>query len=144
MKINYKELAKSILVPLVCGGIVALLTKPGASYQGMIQPTFAPPGFIFPIAWSILYILMGISNYLSPSNSYYFSQLIVNLLWSFIFFTFKCYLFAFIWIILLIILVILMMTEYYKTNKTSFYLQIPYLLWLIFAAVLNYSIFILN
>lgn len=142
MKIDYKKLIISILIPLVLGTIVGLITNSG--YKDMIQPSFAPSGIVFPIVWAILYILMGISNYLEPYNMYYYPQLIVNLLWSFIFFTFKLYFIAFIWIIVLIILVILMIVEYFKSNKISAYLQIPYLLWLVFAAVLNYAIFTLN
>ena len=71
-------------------------------------------------------------------------QLGVNLLWSFFFFTFKWYLFSFLWIILLIILVIKMIKEFLNINKTSAYLQIPYLLWIIFAGILNFSIYLLN
>ena len=148
MNINYKKLIKSILIPLVLGGLVALLTKPGTNYKEIIQPSFAPPGIVFPIAWSILYILMGISSYLVDGDEkaikLYNYQLILNLLWSFVFFTFKLYLLSFIWIIVLIILVLLMIKEFYKINKTSAYLQIPYLLWLIFASILSYAIFKLN
>ncbi len=87
---------------------------------------------------------MGISNYLVPNNKYYYPQLIINLLWSFIFFTFKLFLLAFLWIIVLIVFVILMIKEYYKSNKLSAIIQIPYLLWLIFAAILCYATFKLN
>ena len=96
---------------------------------------------------------MGITSYIiSESNSYdrdealivYIVQLVVNLLWSFLFFTFKWYFFSFLWILLLIALVLLMIRKFYRISKISGYLNIPYLLWLIFAAVLNLSIFFLN
>ena len=135
MKIDYKRLLKNIAIPLICGVIVAFLTKPGTNYKEMIQPSFAPPGVLFPIVWSILYILMGISYYMVEGNqkasTLYYYQLIFNLLWSFIFFTFKLYLLSFIWIIALIIFVLLMVKEFYYINKTSAYIQIPYIIWLI-------------
>ena len=140
-----------ILIPVGFGTLVGILTS--GSYNDMIQPSFAPPGIVFPIVWSILYTLMGISNYIIlESNSYYkdesifiyVTQLIVNLLWSFFFFTFKWYFLSFIWILLLIFLVYIMIKRFYNISKTSAYLQIPYLIWLIFAAILNFSIFLLN
>ena len=142
MNIDYKKLIKSILIPLVLGTIVGLITNSG--YKDMIQPSFAPPGIVFPIVWGILYILMGISNYLVSNNKYYYPQLVLNLLWSFIFFTFKLYLLAFVWILVLIVFVILMILDYYKENKVSAYIQVPYLFWLIFAAFLCFSVFRLN
>ncbi len=151
MKIDFKRLIISILVPVVLGGIVGFLTS--GNYNDMVQPSFAPPGILFPIVWTILYILMGISYYIINSsnnilkddaNTAYYFQLIVNLLWSFIFFNFKWYLFAAIWIVLLIILVINMIKKFYNISKVSAYLQIPYLIWLVFALILNISIYILN
>lgn len=149
MKINFKRLAITILIPLALGAIVGFITNSGG-YNDMVKPSFAPPGWLFPIVWTILYILMGVSYYKldNISTSYtkkiYYAQLIVNLLWCFIFFTFKKYLLAFIWLLLLIVLVILMIKDFYKYNKTSAYLQIPYLIWIIFAAILNYAVYTLN
>ena len=148
---NWKRLIISVLIPVGLGTIVGLLTS--SNYNDMIQPSFAPPGIVFPIVWSILYTLMGISAYIiDRSGSYsskeamtvYYAQLCINLLWSFIFFTFKAYLLGFIWILLLIILVICMIKRFYEINKVSGLIQIPYILWLIFAAFLNFSIFTLN
>ena len=153
MKIDTKKLIVSIIIPVVLGSIIGLITAPSSSYKELVQPAFAPPGFIFPIVWFILYTLMGISSYLIlESNSYnkdsalaiYGMQLFVNLLWSIFFFKFDLYLFSFIWLVLLIILVIIMIKKFYDISKLSGYLQIPYLLWLIFAAVLNFAIYILN
>ena len=151
MKINIRKIIICILIPVLLGTAVGLLTS--GSYNDMRQPSFAPPGIVFPIVWSILYTLMGISSYIVlESDSYskdeaifiYVVQLIVNLLWSFFFFTFKWYFFSFIWILLLIFLVSVMIKKFYDISKISGYIQIPYLVWLIFAAILNFSIFTLN
>ena len=118
----------------------------------MIQPSFAPPAILFPIVWTILYTLMGISSYLviteggdnEKALKYYVLQLTVNLIWPFLFFSLKMYILSFVWILLLIYLVVRMILEFYKINKTAAYLQIPYLLWLIFASILNLAISLLN
>jgi tryptophan-rich sensory protein len=148
MKIDYKRLIKFILIPLILGGLVGFLSGSSSGYKEMITPSFAPPGILFPIVWSILYIIMGVSRYIIDGEHecirIYNIQLIFNLLWSFVFFTFKLYLIAFIWIVVLIILVLIMMIKFYKKSKVSSLIQIPYLIWLIFASVLSYSIYILN
>lgn len=136
MKNNYKELIIYITVPLILGGIVGLITmKSSANYDGIV------PGRIFPIVWSILYVLMGISSYLVRNNflliKIYVVNLIVNLLWPIIFFSFKLKILGFFWILLLILIVGYMIYRFYEENKTSSYLLIPYLLWLIFASILN-------
>lgn len=135
-KRDYKKLLFYIVVPLLLGTIVGFLTSSGtSSYNGFV------PGWIFPIVWTILYILMGISSYLINNNkkliNIYWLNLIVNLTWPFIFFTFDLKILAFFWILVLIIIVGYMIYEFYKENKVSGYLLIPYLLWLIFASVLN-------
>jgi tryptophan-rich sensory protein len=153
MKNNIKELLISIAIPLCLGILVSILTATSMNYNNMVKPVFSPPAFLFPIVWTIIYILMGISSYLIySSNNYYkdkalvlyISQLLVNLLWSFFFFSFEWYLFSFLWLILLIVLVILMIIHFYKINKISAYIQIPYLLWISYAAILNFSVFLLN
>ena len=135
------------------GALAGFLSGSFKGYGDINMPSFAPPGWLFPIMWSILYILMGISVYIiKEKNDYnviealkkYRLQLIVNLLWSFLFFTFKLYLLSFIWIIFLIVLVVMMILKFKETSKLSAYLQIPYLLWIVFAAILNLSIYILN
>ena len=148
MKINIRKLLLSILIPIFLGSVVGFLTSSGNNYNDMIQPSFAPPGILFPIVWTILYILMGISSYIVSETGgdlgIYIIQLVVNLLWSFLFFTFKWYLVSFLWILLLIVLVVIMIKKFFSASKVSAYLQIPYLLWLIFAAILNFSIYLLN
>lgn len=143
---------KSILVPLLIGALVGFLTSNYIDYNNLIQPSFAPPAILFPIVWTILYTLMGVSygilksNFLTDDkiNTIYSSQLFVNALWSFFFFAFELRLFAFFWILLLIALVILMIIEFYKKNKVAGFLQIPYLLWISFASVLNLAVYLLN
>lgn len=149
MKINYKKLIMYILIPLILGSIVGLLTS--GNYNEIVMPKFTPPKILFPIVWSILYILMGISRYIIDSKEHnhraitiYRFQLLINLIWLFLFFNFKWYLFSFIWIILLITLVTIMIIKFLKLSKTSGLLQIPYLLWLIFASFLNFTVYILN
>ena len=141
MKINYKKLSIFILIPLILGTIVGLLTTLNSNIDSIL------PSWIFPLVWTILYTLMGISSYLiyeetNQISKIYISQLTVNLLWSFIFFKFKLFILAFIWILLLILLVIIMIREFLSKNKLAGYLQIPYLIWLIIAAILNFMFII--
>ena len=153
--IKLKTLIISILIAFAFGILGTILGGNFSSYEIINRPIFSPPAIIFPIVWTILYTLMGISSYLiytSDANevekksalSIYIIQLIINALWPLIFFRFKLYLLAFIWIIALIIAVIIMIYRFYKINPTAAYLQIPYILWLIFASILNYNIYLLN
>lgn len=136
-KINYEKLLY-IFGPLILGGIVGFITS--SSMKDFDGPI---PSWIFPVVWSVLYILMGISSYLVRDDKklirLYIIQLVVNLLWSFIFFSFNLKTLAFFWILSLIVLVGIMMYEFYQKNKTSAYLLIPYIIWLVIAAFLNLS-----
>lgn len=142
----------SALIPIVLGGIVGFIISSYMDYNTLNKPALSPPGIIFPIVWTILYFLMGISyatiiiysNIDEKTNKIYFSQLIINLLWSIIFFVFKNRFLALLWIILLVILIIIMVKIFYKKNKFAGIIQIPYLLWTIFATYLNLFIYILN
>lgn len=136
MKINYKRLIISILIPIVLGSIIGLLTVPNSNIDSII------PSWIFPVVWSVLYILMGVSSYIiyekiNKVPDIYIIQLIFNLLWSFIFFKFKLFTLAFIWIIILFILVVKMIKDFKQIDKLAGNLQIPYAIWLIIAAILN-------
>lgn len=143
---------KSILVPVIVGDIVGLIISKFIDYNSLIKPYLAPPSIAFPIVWTILYILMGVSYGILKSKDLtdkeidliYYIQLGVNALWSIFFFVFKWRLFSFIWIIALAILIILMILKLYNKNKLSGLLQIPYLLWVLFASYLNIAIYILN
>ena len=163
MNKKLKIYIKSILMPVIIGSIVGLVISKFIDYDRLKRPPLSPPSIAFPIVWTIIYILMGISfgilknqfnNNISvlndkgvsilSTNQIYYIQLFVNALWSIIFFIFKWRLFAFIWILILILLVVLMIIDFYKKNKIAGLLQIPYLLWLIFAAYLNLGVYILN
>ena len=143
---------KSILVPVIIGGIVGLIISGSMDYDVLEKPFLSPPSIVFPIVWTILYILMGISfailktNNLNDENtdSIYYLQLFFNALWPIIFFVLKWRLFAFIWIIILLILVAFMIKTFYERNKLAGLLQIPYLVWLIFASYLNIATYLLN
>ena len=148
MKIRNKSVfIISILIPLAVGSISALISGNMSSYTALNKPAFSPPGYIFPIVWTILYILMGISSY-SPNKAkallIYGIQLFFNFCWSILFFGFNLYLLAFIWLIALIFIIIIMIREFYAVTPLAAYLQIPYLIWCIFAAYLNLFLFIMN
>lgn len=143
---------KSILIPVIVGGIVGLVISQFMDYNSLQKPFLAPPSITFPIVWTILYVLMGISYGILKSNDLtnqeinliYYLQLGFNALWSIIFFVLKWRLFAFIWIIALAVLVIVMIIKFYHQNKVAGLLQIPYLLWVLFASYLNIAFYILN
>ena len=142
----------SILIPLLSGGAVGLLTSGGEAFDSLNKPPLSPPAWLFPLVWSVLYILMGVSYGMlkerrltdDTAKVVYYTQLIVNLLWPFAFFLLKWRLFAFVWLILLVILVILMIYVFYQRHKTAGLLQLPYLLWVLFASYLNLSFYLLN
>ena len=143
---------KSILIPLIVGGVVGLIISRFIDYESLNRPPLSPPSILFPIVWTILYILMGVSyakleieNNVNASTMWlYYVQLFVNALWSIFFFVFKWRLFSFLWILLLIVLVVKMIYEFYKKDKIAGILQIPYLIWICFAAYLNLGVYLLN
>lgn len=156
--IKLKPLLVSLLVPLGLGGVVgAILALTGqfAKYGELFQPPLSPPPWVFFVAWVILYTLMGVSSYLvltadkpvgarSDALWLYFVQLGVNLIWPFLFFYFDMRLAAFLWIIVLLALVVKMTVSFWFISRPAALLQIPYILWLLFAAYLNAAAFILN
>ncbi len=141
-----------IFFPLIIGITVSLLTRGNFNLNELKQPPLAPPSILFPIVWTILYLLIGISYYLYKKNTYtnkteiiiYYTQLLVNALWSIIFFTLKLRFFSIIWILALIILIYTLITLFNQKYKPSAYLLIPYLVWCIFATYLNIGIYLLN
>ena len=149
---KFKIYLKSIIIPVIVGGLVGLLISNSIDYNSLQKPFLAPPSILFPIMWTILYILMGVSYGMLQSkmlvdseiNLIYYIQLFVNAFWSIFFFVFKWRLFSFIWILLLDVLVIVMIVKFYKKHKVAGLIQIPYLLWNLFATYLNLSIYLLN
>ena len=155
-KIRWKPLIISLLITLCIGGLSGFLTRNSMdTYAKYNRPLFSPPGFIFPIVWTVLFVLMAISAYLiytsdAPKKDkanalfLYFLQLIINFLWPIIFFKLDMLLLGFLWIVLLWVVVIFMIIGFYKIRPIAAFLQIPYLLWLSFAAYLNLGIYTLN
>lgn len=154
---KYKSYVISVLIALGVGALSALLTMGQINvFETVKKPPLSPPAFLFPIVWTALYILMGISSgmiYNKRSQnedavrnalSTYASSLIVNFAWSIIFFNFGAYLLAFIWLLLLLALIIKTIVEYFKIERLAAYLQIPYALWVTFAGYLTLAIYILN
>ena len=155
-KVNWKIYGFWILLTEAVGALSGLLTRQGNEIfkESVVQPPLSPPALVFPIVWGILYGLMGISAArirLSPESAnrskglnLYFSQLIVNFFWSLIFFNAQAYGFAFFWLLLLWVLVLWMILTFRKVDPPAAYLQIPYLIWLTFAAYLNLGVWYLN
>lgn len=142
-----------LFFPLILGSIVGIIISSSIDYNTLNQPPLAPPAFLFPIVWSILYLLMGISYYLFQNNVYknktlevfvYYLQLFINLFWSIIFFILKWKLFSILWILILLILVFVLILLFNKKYRPSAYLLIPYLLWVVYASYLNIGIYLLN
>lgn len=164
MIISVKEVKKyifSVLIPLLIGYLSNILAKlisgvdTTTYYHELIKPGFAPPGIIFPIVWTILFILMGTSSYIILSQRknelktkdamfYYWLQLALNFLWSILFFGLQLRLTALIDLILLLVFLVIMVYKFYKIKPIAAYLNIPYILWLIYAGVLNYFVWLIN
>ncbi len=151
-KLDWKALLFFLVYTYALAGIGALL---GGSFDisALNAPPLAPPAWLFPVVWSILYTLMAIAAYLvfasndldrGPALRLYLLQVAINALWSFFFFRLEWRLFAFFWLLLLIAVVVLTMVAFRKINRTAFRLLIPYLLWLTFAAYLNIGYYLLN
>jgi len=152
---KYKPYILSILIALGVGGLSAFLTRNNMNiYERINRPPLAPPGILFPIVWTILYILMGISSAIIYKNRdnpkakeallTYALQLFFNFMWSIFFFNLQNFLFSFLWLIVLWYLIFKMIQQFKEINPTAAYLQIPYLLWVTFAGFLNFSIYLLN
>ncbi len=153
--IKIKPLIVNILIPLIFGGIGSLLGNTTEGFNSINKPEITPPSIVFPIVWIILYIIMGISSYIIYSSSadssqkknafiFYGIQLILNSLWTLLFFRLNLYLLSFFWILLIIVFVIITIIKFYKIKPVAAYLLIPYLLWLVFAAILNFNIYAIN
>ncbi len=156
MRIKWKTLAICIAIPLLVGGIAALLTGGGmAEFQTLKQPPLSPPGWLFPVVWTILYILMGVASYLVLTSGKsdqkirealesYGLQLLVNFFWPIFFFGMNWYWFSFFWLALLWVLILYTIILFGRISKPAAYLLVPYLLWVTFAGYLNAAIALLN
>lgn len=146
------DFLKSILIPVIIGGIIGVLISNFIDYDIINKPPLSPPSILFPIIWTILYILMGTSYGIlnikelidDETKMIYYTQLLVNVTWPIVFFVFKWRFISIFWIILLLILVINMAIKFYRKNNISALLQIPYILWIIFATYLTIGVYVLN
>lgn len=156
MKINKRLLFICVAIPLMVGTLAGILTRNSMEVFSLVdKPPLAPPAWLFPVVWTLLYIVMGVSSYLILTSDaefeeiaealrIYVYQLVVNFLWPTFFFNFRWYLFSFFWLLLLWVLVFVMIRRFYIINKPAALLNIPYLIWLTFAGYLNFGIWWLN
>ena len=155
MIIMWKKLLWCLAIPLGVGGVSALLTSGNMQmFEDINKPPLSPPGWVFPVVWTILYISMGVALYIVvvakdkknnlPAYISFGVQLFFNFFWSIIFFNTRAYLFAFVWLVLLWVAIIVNIYFFYKINKTAGKILIPYLIWVTFAGYLNFGIYLLN
>ena len=155
-KLNYKTLGICILIPLAVGGLSALFTMGSMQdFAALKQPPLSPPGWLFPVVWTVLFILMGIASYLvletasgveakKSAFKAYFLQLGFNFMWSIIFFTLGAYEVAFVWLLALLSLIVITTVKFYNINRYAAIFMLPYILWVSFAGYLNLAIAYLN
>ncbi len=153
MNIQWKKLIPCLLFPLAVGGLAGFLTRSSMSFFDAVQkPPLSPPGWLFPVVWTILYLLMGFASYLvlvseRPGQTawkLYVIQLIFNFFWPIFFFNLEQYLLSFVWLLLLWLLILATILWFSRSSKLAGYLLIPYLLWVTFAGYLNLGIYFLN
>ncbi len=153
---SIKPCVVSVAVPLVVGSLAALISRNKMNmFDILSKPPLSPPAWLFPVVWTILYILMGIAScriYVSHAEIskrnrallYYTLQLGFNFFWTIFFFNLAAYTFSFVWLIAMFAMIIITTVKFYKIDKTSAYLMIPYCVWVAFAGYLNLGIAILN
>ena len=157
MNLDFKKIGKiilAIIIPLAVGGLSALITMNQMElFETVAKPPLAPPRWLFPVAWTILYILMGIASYLlyiadteegREALVLYGVQLFFNFFWSIIFFNLEAYWFALIWLFIMWIIILLLLIKSRKVDERAFWLLLPYFLWTTFAFYLNFGIAVLN
>ena len=153
MNIQWKKLIPCLLFPLAVGLLDGLLTLSSMSLLDAVhKPPLSPPGWLFPVVWTILYLLMGFASYLvlvseKPGQTawkLYVIQLIFNFFWPIFFFNLEQYLLSFVWLLLLWLLILATILWFSRSSKLAGYLLIPYLLWVTFAGYLNLGIYFLN
>lgn len=154
--INLKRLLICLVIPIGLGILSSLISgNMGGVYPTLNRPPLSPPAWIFPVVWSILYILMGISAYIvsdtrgmhsskEQAMKIYYAQLIINVLWPIIIFRFRQFTIAAIMLGALIVAVIATIIKFKKINNTAALLLVPYLIWILFALYLNIGVAVLN
>ena len=156
MRMKWKTLAIALVIPLAVGGLSALVTRREMeAFSQLNQPPLSPPSWLFPVVWTILFLLMGLASYLvltgnAPDGvtrralTVYGVQLGVNFFWSILFFNLKWYLFSFFWLVLLWGLILVTTILFFPIRRPAGWLLVPYLLWTTFAGYLNFGIYLLN
>ncbi len=156
MSEKIKSYIIGIAIPLAVGLLSAFFTRNNMDlYETVVKPALAPPGIVFPIVWTVLYVLMGIGSAIiynsdaapedkSQAILLYGVQLIFNFFWSVLFFNNRAFLFSFFWLLVLWGLILAMIVSFGKIDRTAAKLQIPYLLWVTFAGYLNGMVYLLN
>ena len=155
MKVNWKKLIVCLLIPLAVGGLATLLSGGMSDFGAINQPPLSPPGWVFPIVWTVLYLLMGYASYrvvtsgaeptqITKALRLYGAQLALNFLWPIVFFGFDWYLVALIVLIALWVLIFLTIRAFSKIDEKAGDLLLPYLLWVTFAGYLNLGVYLLN
>ena len=153
MSIKWKPLLLALLIPLAVGGLAGFLTRESMMVFEMVEkPPLSPPGWLFPVVWTALYLMMGLASYLvavsgQPAGdalNIYGIQLAVNFLWPILFFNFRLFGLSLVWLVLLWVLVLVTLLRFWRISPAAGWLMVPYLLWVTFAAYLNAGIWILN
>ncbi len=156
MRIRKVPLIICLLIPLAIGGLSVLLTNGSMeAFSRLKQPPLSPPQWAFPVAWTILYLLMGWASYLvyvsdAPHNRIkralvvYAVQLLLNFCWTMIYFAAAQYLLAFIWLVVLFAMILITFSQFRRRSKLAAYLLIPYIAWVAFAGYLNMGVYLLN
>ena len=151
-----KALIIGLLIPLAVGGLAAMLTMDSmAQFAALAQPPLSPPGWVFPVVWTVLYLLMGWASFLvwksdapqvekKRALTLYGVQLAVNFAWPLLFFRAGLYGFALVWLVILLVLVVETVLVFRRIDRRAVWLLAPYLLWLLFAAYLNAGVWMLN
>ena len=153
VSIKWKPLLLASLIPLAVGGLAGFLTRESMMVFEMVEkPPLSPPGWLFPVVWTALYLMMGLASYLvavsgQPAGdalNIYGIQLAVNFLWPILFFNFRLFGLSLVWLVLLWVLVLVTLLRFWRISPAAGWLMVPYLLWVTFAAYLNAGIWILN
>ena len=145
-----------LAIPLLVGGLSALVSSGSMDkFQELVKPALAPPGWLFPVVWTILFVLMGIASFLvlkqNPDSEevanalkIYGVQLVFNFVWSILFFNLELYYLAFGWLVMLWVLILVTILQFRRISTAAAWLMVPYLLWVTFAGYLNLGIAMLN
>lgn len=154
-KRKWQSLIIAVAIPEVVGAIAGFISAPAMMEQSqtLLMPPLQPPAWVFPVVWTVLYLLMGIASWLvwqdgtdesKRALGLYAVQLFCNFLWPIAFFTLEWRLFAFFWLLALIVLVYLTMRAFGRIDRRAGWLLLPYLVWCCFAAYLNMGLYLLN